>query len=115
MRSKAPFLATALFAILACVAGSAFAAEGQAPVAPAISPAAPAVSQPALQPTPLPLFLTDTYRCSYDVPDPCTGGVYTTCYIQCNVGQSCSCIATYGHDTTDCGVYVVRVSRPFCY
>lgn len=108
MRARAPFLAVALFAILACAA---YAADSQAPTAPAISPA---VSQPALQPVPVPLFLT-TYLCTHDVIDPCTGGVYKTCSIQCNVGQSCSCIATYGHDTTDCGVYIVSVSRPFCF
>ena len=112
MRPQAPsLLVFALYVILIFAASAAFAAAGPAPAAPAISPA---TAQPALQPAQAPLFLS-TYLCTKDVLDPCTGGVYTTCAINCNVGQSCSCIATYGVDNTDCGVYIVRVSRPFCF
>jgi len=112
MRSKAPSLPVcALFAILALAAGAAFAADGGTAAAPPVSPA---VSQPALQPTPAPLFLS-TYTCTKDVLDPCTGQLYTTCSIDCNVGQHCGCVVTYGKDTTDCGVYIVRVGRPFCF
>ena len=80
-----------------------------APDAQAVSPEA--VMTPAVpQPVPDPIFLTDTYLCSYTVED-CGRTWY--CSKICPVGQSCHCAFLYGQ--TPEGGCIIRNYGAFCY
>jgi hypothetical protein len=80
-----------------------------APGAPAVAP--DAVMTPAVPETvPAPLFLTDTYWCSFTVED-C--GRTWHCGKTCQVGQSCDCAFLYGQ--TPEGGCIIRNYGAFCY
>jgi len=76
---------------------------------PAVAP--DAVMTPASPETiPAPLFLTETYWCSFTVED-C--GRTWHCGKTCQVGQSCDCAFLYGQ--TPEGGCIIRNYGAFCY
>jgi hypothetical protein len=99
----------ALCAVIALGAVSpAWAAE--APAAQTAASAAQAAPEPA---APLPIFLTGTYLCSYNIINECTGGVAGVCSKVCNVGQTCHCIVQYGIGPGGCTA-VKHIYPPSC-
>lgn len=105
---------TLVFALLA-LSGPALASIAL-PTGPALpmTPAAPAASfteaEAALEELfPKPSFRSSTYLCH--VQDPCNPPS-VICSIQCEVGQTCNCIAVLGQ--TEDGCRVIRVFFPHC-
>jgi hypothetical protein len=101
-------LAAMCVVITTCGIATAWAAEVPA------AKIAPSTMQQAPQPVaPLPIFLTGTYLCSYNITDPCTGRTVATCSKVCNVGQKCHCAVQYGHGQNGCAI-VKQVYPPSC-
>jgi len=94
--------------LMACSLAAARAAE------PPITQSASSAAQKALpSPTPLPIFLTDTYVCEVDVSENCGQNTYS-CFVTCNVGQSCRCNFRWGLDANGCA-YVQAVTFRSCF
>ena len=85
------------------------AGENSAPAAPAVAPEA-IMTPVAPAAAPAPLFLADTYWCSYSVED-C--GRTWSCGKTCQVGQSCECAFLYGQ--TPEGGCIIRNYGAYCY
>jgi len=95
-------------ALMACSLATAWAAE------PPATQTAPSAAQKVLPaPTPLPIFLTDTYVCEVDVSENCGQNTYS-CFVTCNVGQSCRCNFRWGLDANGCA-YVQAVTFRSCF
>ena len=94
--------------LMACSLTTAWAAE-----APASQTASSAAQKVLPSPTPLPIFLTDTYVCEVDVSENCGQNTYA-CYVTCNVGQSCRCVFRWGLDANGCS-YVQSVAFRSCF
>lgn len=112
MRRSKSFRKLFLIAALLLIPVAAGAGESLAPAAPAVpAVASGAVMTPAVPETvPEPLFLADTYWCSYTVED-C--GRTWACGKTCQVGQSCHCVFQYGQ--TPEGGCIIRSYGAFCY
>jgi hypothetical protein len=112
LRSKSFRRLVLVAAVLLIPAVAVAAEESPTPAAPGAPVVAPdAVMTPAFpEPVPEPLFLTETYWCSFTVED-C--GRTWHCGKTCPVGQSCDCAFLYGQ--TPEGGCIIRNYGAFCY
>lgn len=101
-----------LIAAVLLIPVAAAAGEDPSPATPGVPTVAPdALMTPVVpEAVPAPLFLTDTYWCSYTVED-C--GRTWHCGKTCEVGQSCHCAFLYGQ--TPEGGCIIRNYGAFCY
>jgi hypothetical protein len=109
MTCRAPLLLSLL--LLAVLAAAAVCSAAELTALP-MTPANAVQSLPQ-QLLPPPIFLS-TYLCTFTGYTPPCDGESFTCYVTCNVGQSCICIATMGQNP-DGSCYIVRVSHGSCY
>jgi len=109
MSRRAPLLLSLLLLAILVAPAVCSAAE---PTTPPITPASGMQPLPQQLLPPPPIFL-DTYLCSYTGYTPPCDGESFTCYVLCNVGQGCICIATMGQNP-DGSCYIVRISHGSC-